>query len=436
MSYSTELPRQKAEPVGAAERYLCLDVLRGVAVLGILVMNIYAFAMPFQAYGNPLVMGGTESYNLGTWVVTHILADQKFYSVFSMLFGAGVILMMERAERRGARFGPIFYRRNFWLLLMGLLHAYFIWFGDILFYYALMGMIVFLFRNVRPNRLIVTACLLMVVPPLINYGSSFFMEELLDQGAELQQRSVAGEELDEEEQAMLEQWTAMKPFVAPTDELIQEEVDAYTGSYVDALKQRAAMVATLQAQWLPTFVIWRIGGLMLLGMALMKLGIITGEREPGFYKRLALVGYGVGLPLAAFSAADQFAHQFDPIHFFRYGNVANYVAAVFVALGHLAVVNLVVKTGIIRGLVTRFGAVGRMALTNYLMHSVVMTLIFYGYGLGLYADVPRLWQQAFVLALISIQLLISPWWLKHYRFGPVEWLWRSLTYWERQPMRQ
>ena len=436
MSYSNELPHQKARPVSAAERYLCLDVLRGVAVLGILVMNIYAFAMPAAAYSNPLLMGGTDALNLGIWIGTHILADQKFYSIFSMLFGAGVILMMDRTEKRGAAFGPVYYRRNFWLLLMGLLHAYFIWFGDVLFYYALIGMIVFLFRNISPKRLIVTACLLMLVPPLINFGSSFAVEKLQAQALQIKSRIEAGEQPDDAQQEILEKWEKAEPFMFPTEESLAETVAAYRGGYREALEERASTAAMMQRQWLPTFAIWRFGGLMLLGMALMKLGIISGERNIDFYKRLAMIAYGIGLPLAAFSAADRFAHEFDPIHYLRYGNIANYVAAVFVALGHLAAVNLIVKSGIIKWLVGRFGAVGRMALTNYLMHSVVMTLIFYGYGLGLFGDVPRLWQQVLVLALISVQLLISPWWLKHYRFGPVEWLWRSLSYWERQPMRQ
>ena len=128
-----------------------------------------------------------------------------------------------------------------------------------------------------------------------------------------------------------------------------------------------------------------------------------------FNKTLALVGYGIGLPLATFSAVDLRAHDFDAIYLFRYRGIANYVGAVFVALGHLAAVNLAVKTGVLKGLFDRFAAVGRMALSNYLVHSIVMTLIFNGYGVGLYADVPRFWQQGFVVALIAIQLIVSPW---------------------------
>ena len=436
MGYPTELPFRKAGPVAAADRFQSLDTLRGVAVLGILVMNIYIFAMPIPAYSNPLIMGGTEWYNLGTWALTHIFADQKFYSIFSMLFGAGLILMMQRAELRGASFGPIYYRRTFWLLLLGLLHAYFIWFGDILFYYALMGMIVFLFRRASTKRLIITALLLMLLPPLINYASSFGVEKLQEQATQLNELVSAGGELDAEQQALLEKWRVQERFMFPNEDTLQEEIDAYRGGYGDAMRQRVTTVSTLQVGWLLTFVVWRIGGLMLLGMALMKLGVISGERETAFYKKLALAGYGIGLPLATFSAVDLFAHNFEPIYLLRFGSVANYVAAVFVALGHLAAVNLAVKAGVLKRLFDRFAAVGRMALSNYLAHSIVMTLVFYGYGFGLYGEVPRLWQQGLVVALVTIQLIVSPWWLNHFRFGPVEWLWRSLTYWERQPMRQ
>lgn len=112
------------------------------------------------------------------------------------------------------------------------------------------------------------------------------------------------------------------------------------------------------------------------------------------------------------------------------------VAGILVAFGHIAAVMLIVRSGAFRGIVARFAAVRRMVLSNYLMHSGVMTTIFYSYGLSLYAEVPRLWQQASVLALVTLQLIISPWWLKCFNFGPVEWLWRSLTYGQRQLMRR
>lgn len=164
-----------AEPVPGTERIGSLDILRGVAILGILVMNIYAFALPFTAYSNPLVMGGTDTLNLGTWFFTHIFFDQKFLSIFAMLFGAGIILMTGRAEVRGVGFGRIFYRRQFFMLLLGAVHAYFIWFGDILFMYAAVGMLAYLFRNRTPRTLIILACLFLPVTLLLSHGIGWQM---------------------------------------------------------------------------------------------------------------------------------------------------------------------------------------------------------------------------------------------------------------------
>jgi len=180
---------------------------------------------------------------------------------------------------------------------------------------------------------------------------------------------------------------------------------------------------------------WRILGLMLIGMALMKSGILTCERSADFYRKLMLGGYIIGLPLTVYSGLDLFAHEFEPTYVMRYGGFANAIGSIIVGLGHIGLVMLVVKTGYLQGLMRRFGAVGRMALTNYLMHSIILTTVFYGYGLGLYGQIPRFAQMGFVVAVVALQLALSPWWLARYRFGPVEWLWRSITYWKIQPMR-
>ncbi len=157
MSDATNTPATAA-PVTGADRIGSLDILRGVSILGILVMNIYAFAMPLPAYANPLLMGGTDTLNLGTWFSTHIFVDQKFLSIFAMLFGAGIVLMTGRAEAGGVKFGRIYYRRQFFMMLFGMIHAYFLWIGDILFMYAMVGMFAYLFRKLAPRTLLILAC--------------------------------------------------------------------------------------------------------------------------------------------------------------------------------------------------------------------------------------------------------------------------------------
>jgi uncharacterized protein len=425
----------RAGPVTAAERITAIDTLRGVAVLGILVMNIYAFAMPFAAYTNPLIMGGAEWYNLATWFFTHLLFDQKFMTIFSMLFGAGVVLMAGRAEARGGGFAGIFYRRQVWLLAIGAAHGYLLWFGDILFHYALVGMLLYPLRNRAPRTLIVVAVLLLPVALLMNYAGAEYMEEEHAATRPVAERLAAGEALSEEESARLEAVDAMRSFLAPTEEDVREDLEAYRGSYTEIVEHRAPVVASMQLQGAIAFAVWRVGGLMLIGMALMKLGVFSARRSPDFYRRMMLIGYGLGLPLAAFSGWNLWQHDFDGLYAFRVGMIPNYFASILVAFGHIGLVMRLVQSGALAALMRRFSAVGRMALTNYLMHSLILTTVFYGYGLGLYGTVPRLWQMGFVAAVIGLQLWLSPIWLRNFRFGPVEWLWRSLTYWRWQPLR-
>ena len=425
----------RAGPVTAAERITAIDTLRGVAVLGILVMNIYAFAMPFAAYTNPLILGGQEWYNLATWFFTHLLFDQKFMAIFSMLFGAGVVLMAGRAEARGAGFAGIFYRRQVWLLAIGAAHGYLLWFGDILFHYALVGMLLYPFRHRAPRTLIVVAVLLLPVALLMNYTGAEYMEQEHAATRPLAERLAAGEALSEEESARLEAVDAMRSFLAPTEEDVREDLEAYRGRYAEIVEHRAPVVASMQLQGAIAFAVWRVGGLMLIGMALMKLGVFSGRRSPDFYLRMMLVGYGLGLPLAAFSGWNLWQHGFDGLYTFRVGMIPNYFASILVAFGHIGLVMRLVQSGALGALMRRFAAVGRMALTNYLLHSLILTTVFYGYGLGLYGTVPRFWQMFFVAAVIGLQLWLSPIWLRNFRFGPVEWLWRSLTYWRWQPLR-
>lgn len=427
--------RPAAGPVTAGERFASLDRLRGVAILGILVMNIYAFAMPFIAYVDPYRMGGTEAYNIGTWIFTHIFFDQKFMSIFAMLFGAGLVLMAERAEARGAKPARFYFRRQFWLIVIGAIHGYLIWMGDILFAYALIGMLVYPLRKRRPRTLIIIACVMLPVTLLFNLGNAKQMEDTMAKVAEIEVLLEEGQDIDEEQQQVLDDWKQQRMFAFPTDEDAAEEIAVYRGDYAGIVAHRAPMVAMMQVFMILFFGLWRIAPLMMIGMALMKLGVLTCERSADFYGRFMLIAYAVGLPLTVFSALDLHAHQFDQMYVMRGGGIANYFGSILVALGHIGLVMWLTKSGTASRLLDRFAAVGRMALTNYLMHSLILTTIFYGYGLGLYGTVPRIWQMAFVAAVIGLELLWSKWWLERYRFGPAEWVWRTLTYGKRQPMR-
>lgn len=425
-----------AEPVAAKERNHAIDMLRGVAVLGILVMNIYAFAMPAVATSNPLAYGGTEPWNLATWFVTHIFFDSKFMTIFSMLFGAGLVMMMQRASERGRHYVGVWYRRCFWLMLFGIVHGYVIWMGDILYSYAAAGMIVFLFRRLSPQALLKTAIVVMAVAPLIGFTSAVGVERLQILATEIEAIQVAGEPVTDEQEALLKRWHGLSILLGDPADQVADDLEGYSGSYIEAFNHRRPTTWKMQTEWFAFYILWRAGGVMLLGMALMKLGIISGEKTKSFYRKLMWLGYGIGLPIVVFGAWNLWQHQWETMWVHRSGSIPNYIGSVFVALGHIGLIMTVIKSGALHKLMDRFAAVGRMAFTNYLSHSIILTTIFYGYGLGLYGSVPRLFQMGFVLAVIGLQLWWSPIWLKSFRFGPAEWLWRSLTYWKLQPMRR
>jgi uncharacterized protein len=267
------------------------------------------------------------------------------------------------------------------------------------------------------------------------HSFSYAIEDLQTKAQNYEALVGAGETLSEAQQKQLERWYSSRSFMAPEAEDMQVDISAYQGSYAEILAYRAPVVIGMQQGMLLLFS-WRIGALMLIGMALMKLGVVSGQRSAGFYKMLMFAGYGLGLPVTMFSGVNLYMNEFDPVYVARYGMAANYFASIFVALGHTGLVMLVIKSGLWRPLTERFAAVGRMALTNYLMHSVLLTTMFYGYGFGLYGQLPRISLMGLVVIVIGLQLQLSSWWLRQYRFGPVEWLLRSVTYWRWQPLRR
>lgn len=434
-------PRAEAPPpLGPAlgsDRIVSVDVLRGVAVLGILAMNVYAFAMPFAAYQNPLLYGGDRGVDLWAWFFTHLFFDQKFLPVFSMLFGAGLVLMWQRAEERGRKLAKVFYLRNLWLLVLGLLHAYLLWIGDILVSYALLGFLIYFFRRLRPRALLVTATVLLLAGIPVNHLMGRGMAQMDAEATRLWAARESGAELTPKQEARLEEWeTGMRPFVRPDAEDVQKDLEIHRGSYLEILEHRAPTVFMMQTLGFLGFALWRVGGLMLLGMGLMKLDVFAARRPTGFYLRVLAAGYGLGLPLAAWSAYLLWSHDFDGIYASKSAVWANWIGGVAVALGHVALVMLAVRRGWLPRLQERLSAAGRMAFTNYVAHSVLLTTLFYGYGFGLYGRIDRAGQLGIVLVVWILQLWWSPLWLRHFRFGPLEWLWRTLTYRRLQPLRR
>jgi uncharacterized protein len=437
-----ELGEKKAvEPVSAGERYFAVDVLRGFAVLGILAMNVVGFGWPWSAYGNPLRGGGFEGLDRGTWFFTHMVFESKMMTIFSMLFGAGLVLMDRRAEARGATVRGVYYRRILWLLVIGLIHSYLIWDGDILVLYAQTGLFLYFFRNLAPKTLIIlgTSAMLALVPLILGIGAA--VDYLKAAAARVDAQIKAGETPTSFDRSAHGIWTEyIRDEVTPTPEAKaakwNKELAAYRGGYWGIVKHKAFNL--LMAQLFEFFLGagFFSGSRMLLGMGLMKLGVFSAQRSRRFYGWMACLGYGLGIPLMIFDAQELIRHQFSIEYDIHGGIFYNAFGSLVVALGHVGLLMRIVQSGALGWLTARLAAVGRMALSNYLFDSILCTTLFYGYGFGLFAQINRTGLAAIVLTIWMIQLFVSPIWLRHFRYGPAEWLWRSLTYWRLQPMRQ
>ncbi|MGQ4877032.1 DUF418 domain-containing protein [Billgrantia sp. LNSP4103-1] len=394
------------------DRIEALDVLRGVALLGILVMNVQAFAMPYAAYLNPTAWGRLEGTDMVAWVVAHLLADQKMLALFAMLFGAGIVLFADSAESRGLSPLSLHYRRNGWLMLFGLVHAYLIWYGDILFTYAICAFALYPCRHLSPARQLSLGMALLAVASLL------FM--LFD--------------------GMMSTWSeaerlAFEADWSPSAEQLAAEVERYRSGWVAQMPHRAVLALEAQTMTLLVWGFWRAAGLMLIGMALFRLGVLTGQAERRVY--LAMLGMALllGLPLVAYGVHWNFSNGWGPRSLF-FGIQFNYWGSVLVGMGWLGGVMLVIQAGRLPRLRFRLAAVGRTAFSQYILQSVLCSLIFYGHGLGWFGKLERSEQFAVVLAIWLLQLWLAPRWLRHYHHGPLEWLWRSLTYRQWQPFRR
>ena len=383
------------------DRIVSLDVLRGIAVLGILIMNMQSFAMINAAYINPTAFGDLTGINKNVWVLSHIFADQKFLSIFSMLFGAGIVLFANNVADRGYLPARFYYRRLFWLFTIGLLHGYLFWHGDILVAYAVCGALAFLFRKLNPLILMLLALIIFTVPAF-NYwlfGKSMAMWP---------QEALAG---------IKETWS-------PSPEAIAGEVAALTGGIKAQLAWRIPETFKMQTFVFLIYLGWRLLACMLLGMGLYKSGFFNLYFTRRSYLFIALAMLIPGFTLITVGVNNNFAAGWVVEYSMFFGWLWNYLGSLLVALGYMALIMLLVQSFKLN----LFARVGRMAFTNYLFTTFICTAIFYGHGFGLFGQAER-WQQMLLTVAVWLVLIVFSWfWLNLYRFGPVEWLWRLLTY--------
>ena len=399
-----------------------LDLIRGIAVLGIALMNVASFALPPAAYDNPVAYGPASPRDLAIWAIEFLLVDGKLRALFSMLFGASLLLVADRAEAGGRDPGTVHVRRMLWLLVIGLLHALLIWPGDILVMYALVGLAAFTFRDKPITALLVAAAMCLVAQ------MAAAAVALVDLGA-LRAAAAAPHAPAAARAAWAATLDALGPGRAGAAIPAMRLHDAGYGAILtDRLAQGwSTRVAQLEEAGLETL------GFVLIGMAGLRSGALAGAWPRRRYARIAIACTAIGIAGEVALLGWCFASRLDPVTLSAAAILGGAPLRPLLALGYAALALLLASQG---ALAMRLRAVGRMALSGYVGTSILFSLLFDGYGLGLYGRLTRA-ELLLPVAMLWLGLLLAcPLWLRHFRHGPLEWLWRSLARGAAQPMRR
>lgn len=395
----------------SADRILSLDIIRGLAVMGIFSVNVVGMAMIEFAYFYPPAYGFDHIGDRIMWAGNFLIVDGRFRALFSILFGASMVLVVERAVAAGKAGWRVHYPRMIVLLLFGLAHYYFFWWGDILANYALVGMVAYAFWRLRTRQLVTVGLAAL---------SLFYVPSI-----------VSG----------ISQLNAAPPATASAD----AETGPYEGFAADVAEDKLAHATPAahwafvseHAPWRPFESVASYGletlGLILLGMAGYKSGFLTGAWRRQRYMLVAAATLIPAFLYYGFVVAQTLRTDFAQQLYWPWAWTLPTYLHPAAALGYAALIVLLIRPG---ALADRFAAVGRTAFTNYLGATAIGTVIFYGFGFGLYGELSRGQAWLIVPPVWAFMLLWSKWWLDRFRYGPFEWVWRSLSRWKWEPMRR
>ncbi len=421
-------------PVEVTKRIVSIDILRGIAVFGILLMNIAGMGLPAPAYGDPSIAGGSEGWNLNVWIMNNLFFEGTMRAIFSMLFGAGFILLTSRIEAKGggAVTADVYYRRTIWLLIFGLVHGYLLlWVGDILYAYGLMGMFLYPFRNVTPYKLFLAGLILLIIGSVLDIKDYMINSETHRKATIARTAIEKGEEPGKEFTEALEAWEAIEKEGKPSEEEIQERIESRHKGYFSIVKSLAPVNAKFQSEFAYRYDVWDILSMMLIGIALFRYSVFKAEKSFRFYWMMVLIGYPVGIGINIYETHHIISNNFEIMAFQKAGMTYN-IGRFFTAMGHIGLVMIFCKANLLKGLAKRLAAVGKMALTNYIMHTVITGIIFLGFGFSMFGKLERHQLYFIVIGIWMLQLILSPLWLKYFKMGPLEWFWRWLIY-KQQP---
>ncbi len=404
-------------PIAGEERIVVLDILRGLAIFGILIMNIQFFSYP--DYGK---LSFSEFYpgilnQLVDWL-TAFFIQSKFYSMFSFLFGIGMAVLFDRSLQKNIKFTPFFSRRLLILLCIGLFHGFVIWDGDILMTYAAIGFALLAFKKRKQKTIMIWAISCLMVPVIMMIVGFTVMKFVKPEM--FKQANIVKEMKEQKEKRIKNAKEGLK---------IYSE-----GSFSEQINKRVK--TTLNRQMGVVFYGWRILGMFLLGLWAWRKKIFHDtESHIPLIKKIFKFGLIIGvIANLLYVAALALASPTSPL-LFIVAMISEQFGAPALCLFYISAILLLIRNPGFKKLISPFAPIGRMALSNYLFHTLIFTTIFYSYGFGLYGKFGPAKSLIFVVLMYFIQMPLSNWWLKRFRFGPVEWLWRSLTYGKKQPMK-
>ncbi len=430
-----------AGPVNEAGRIDALDVVRGFAVLGILLMNIWAFALPKEAFEYPIMVEGLGTGVIETWAVTVALMAGTQRGLFSLLFGAGAMLILTRLATRVAHHEVrrIYYRRIMILIAIGLFDGFILmWPSDILFVYGLCGLVLYPVHKLRTGFLLLLTVVVFVVPLGKRLGELRELQAAQQAYEFAAGKQASGEMLSQAENQALTVWHEELADARPgldNERILRTTEIMANGSFADVFVIQAK--GTLIVQTIVNYHFYFLDalGMMLLGMVIFRSGVLTREITTRTLVMMLIFGLAVGVPVSVWKAGSILAANFDPLAqartwlFYDIGRIG-------MVTGYLSAVLLFCRAGLGRRLRHLLAAVGRMALTNYLTQTIMGAIIFYSFGMGLFGTMAGIQLCGVVVMIWIVQIIWSRAWLNHFYYGPAEWLWRSWTYKQPQKMRR
>ncbi len=429
--------KKSSTPVPENERLISIDVLRGLALLGILLMNIPFFALP--DYYSEEWKADPSTFNFWLRAFITLFFEGKMRALFCVIFGVGILLFISQK----VKVTGLFYRRMAWLILFGLIDSHLLlWLGDILFLYGVCGMIVFLFRKAKPLYLSLGVPLVAIIGFVTG---TLFMMDVKEKRLAYNEATVAkeqGKTLSAGQKKALDKWREIEVDLIPNKKDAEENTRLMKGSYADVAGYVRPRALDFQTKYL-LYTLWDPIALILLGIALYKWGYFTTWTNRQ-HRRAVLLGYSIGFPLVIID------FWYNTVNFPNYEASMRYLEThginwvsltydfqrIFLTIAHVSLILLIIRSGKLQQFFRSMAAVGRMAFTNYIGQTIICTLIFFGYGFNLFAELD--YSQIFlvVMGVWIFQVIFSVVWLKYFYFGPLEWLWRALTYMKIPPFKR